>query len=69
MTVEDPIGDAAARPAPNSAFEAYRQEMLKQLSEDQQAFHAFLERLRHAQDRAEFDAFMADRKAAGGARA
>jgi hypothetical protein len=45
----------------NSAFDDYRREMLRRLEQDHQDFRAFLERLRHAKDKAEFDQFMADR--------
>lgn len=45
----------------NTAFDAYRNEMLKRLEEEQQAFEAFLVRLREAKDKQEFDAFMEDR--------
>jgi len=44
----------------NSAFDAYRAETLRRLEEEQDAFNAFLERLRAAKDKAEIDAFMAD---------
>jgi len=46
----------------NSAFDEYREETLRRLEEEQQEFFAFLERLRHAKDKAEFDQFMADRR-------
>lgn len=46
----------------NTAFDAYRDETLKRLEEEQSAFHGFLERLRKAKDQAEFDQFMDDRK-------
>ena len=45
----------------NHAFDEYREETLRRLEEEQEAFHAFLERLRQAKDKAEFDQFMADR--------
>lgn len=45
----------------NRAFDEYRVEMLKRLEEEQEEFKQFLERLRHAKDKAEFDEFMADR--------
>ncbi|MDX2307764.1 MAG: DUF2852 domain-containing protein [Hyphomicrobium sp.] len=47
----------------NRAFDEYREETLKRLEEEQREFRDFLERLRLAKDRSEFDAFMADRKA------
>jgi len=46
----------------NSAFDEYREDMMRRLEEEQQEFRDFLERLRHAKDKAEFDQFMEDRK-------
>lgn len=46
----------------NSAFDDYRKETLRRLEEDQREFVEFLERLRRARDRAEFDQFMAERR-------
>ena len=45
----------------NSAFDAYRDETLRRLEEEQQNFEAFLERLRAARDKAEFDQYMEER--------
>ncbi|MBL8258727.1 MAG: DUF2852 domain-containing protein [Candidatus Competibacteraceae bacterium] len=45
----------------NSAFDDYRKETLRRLEEDQREFMEYLERLRRARDRAEFDQFMAER--------
>lgn len=45
----------------NSAFDEYRTETLKRLEDEQQEFVGFLERLRKAKDKAEFDQFMEDR--------
>jgi hypothetical protein len=45
----------------NSAFDAYKTETLRRLEDEQQAFDAFLQRLREAKDKQEFDAFMQDR--------
>lgn len=45
----------------NSAFDAYKSEMLRRLEDEQQAFESFLQRLREAKDKQEFDAFMEDR--------
>ena len=45
----------------NSAFDAYKAETLRRLEEEQDKFEAFLERLREAKDKAEFDQFMEDR--------
>lgn len=44
----------------NTAFDSYRDETLKRLEDEQTAFQAFLERLRDAKDKAEFDQFMDD---------
>jgi hypothetical protein len=46
----------------NRAFDDYRTETLQRLEEEQREFKEFLERLRFAKDRAEFDQFMADRR-------
>jgi len=46
----------------NRAFDAYREETLSRLEEEQQEFKAFLDRLRQARDKAEFDQFMAERR-------
>ena len=45
----------------NSAFDSYKADMLKRLEDEQQAFESFLERLREAKDKSEFDAFMEER--------
>ncbi|MFN3938005.1 MAG: DUF2852 domain-containing protein [Gemmobacter sp.] len=55
------------RPSGNTAFDAYKAETLRRLEEEQEAFEAFLQRLREAKDKTEFDAFMEER--AGAARA
>lgn len=49
-------------PSGNRAFDEYREETLNRLEDEQREFREFLERLRLAKDRAEFDQFMADRK-------
>ncbi len=46
----------------NAAFDDYRAETLRRLEDEQREFKDFLERLRVAKDRAEFDQFMADRR-------
>jgi hypothetical protein len=46
----------------NTAFDEYRNETLKRLEEEEKEFREFLERLRQAKDKAEFDQFMADRR-------
>jgi len=50
------------RSSGNVAFDEYREETLRRLEDEQEEFRGFLERLRHAKDKAEFDQFMADRK-------
>lgn len=54
-------GFAPFRPTGNAAFDAYREETLRRLEEEAEEFQAFLERLRKARDKAEFDQFMAER--------
>lgn len=49
------------RPSGNTAFDAYKAETLRRLEEEQEAFDAFLKRLRDAKDKQEFDAFMDER--------
>jgi hypothetical protein len=46
----------------NVAFDEYRMETLRKLDEEQRDFHDYLDRLRSAKDRAEFDQFMNDRR-------
>ena len=46
----------------NRAFDDYRTETLRRLEEEQREFREFLDRLRMAKDKAEFDQFMADRR-------
>jgi len=46
----------------NRAFDEYRSETLKRLEEEQREFRDFLERLRFAKDKTEFDQFMAERR-------
>ena len=45
----------------NHAFDEYRTETLRRLEEEQREFREFLERLRFARDKNEFDQFMAER--------
>jgi len=45
----------------NSAFDAYKSETLRRLESEQEAFEAFLQRLRDAKDKSEFDIFMDER--------
>ena len=59
-----------ARPSPreatgNRAFDEYRAETLRRLEDEQREFREFLDRLRRARDKAEFDQFMAERRSQG----
>jgi hypothetical protein len=49
------------QPTGNHAFDSYKAETLRRLEEEQEAFEAFLQRLRNSKDKSEFDAFMDDR--------
>ena len=51
----------------NRAFDEYRLETLRRLEEEQREFQAYLERLRRARDKSEFDQFMAERRRGPGA--
>jgi hypothetical protein len=46
----------------NHAFDEYRAETLRRLEDEQKDFAGFLDRLRFAKDKAEFDQFMAERR-------
>jgi hypothetical protein len=50
------------RSSGNRAFDEYRTETLRRLEEEQREFREFLERLRMAKDKVEFDQFMAERR-------
>ncbi len=52
---------AAVKSSGNNAFDAYKAETLRRLEDEQDQFEAFLQRLREAKDKAEFDQFMDDR--------
>jgi hypothetical protein len=45
----------------NTAFDAYKAEALRRLEEEQEAFEAFLQRLRNSKDKSQFDTFMDER--------
>ena len=51
----------AMKSSGNTAFDAYKSETLRRLEEEQTNFESFLERLRDAKDKAEFDQFMEER--------
>ena len=53
---------AAPPSSGNRAFDEYRADTLRRLEEEQREFKEFLQRLRFAKDRAEFDQFMAERR-------
>ena len=53
---------ARKRSSGNRAFDDYKSETLKRLEDEQKEFLEFIERLRKAKDKVEFDQFMAERK-------
>lgn len=55
-------GQNRAAPSGNRAFDEYRAETLRRLEDEQREFVDYLERLRQARDKSEFDAYMADRR-------
>ena len=55
------------RPSGNHAFDSYKAETLRRLEDEQAAFEGFLQRLREAKDKQEFDRFMDDRASAAAA--
>jgi hypothetical protein len=55
-------GRPSMRPSGNRAFDEYREEALRRLEDEAKEFREFLERLRMAKDRAEFDDFMRERR-------
>jgi hypothetical protein len=54
--------DRPASTSGNRAFDEYKAETLRRMEEEQKEFGSFLERLRFAKDKAEFDEFMAERR-------
>lgn len=52
----------AFAPTGNAAFDAYRSETLKRLEDEHREFLDFLQKLRDARDKAEFDQFMQQRR-------
>lgn len=54
-------GHPMMKPSGNTAFDSYKADMLRRLEDEQSAFEGFLQRLRDAKDKSEFDAFMDDR--------
>ncbi len=57
-----PRGEPGQRPTGNRAFDEYRAETLRRLEDEARDFEGFLDRLRMAKDKAEFDDFMANRR-------
>jgi hypothetical protein len=55
-------GRGQFRSSGNHAFDEYRADTLRRLEEEQDEFMQFLERLRMAKDKAEFDEFLAERR-------
>ncbi len=51
------------QPTGNQAFEEYRADTLRRLEEEQRDFHDFLNHLRAAKDKQQFDEFLAQRRA------
>ena len=68
MTGGNPGGSAqdgfwsSAPSSGNRAFDDYRSETLRRLEDEQREFKDFLERLRFAKDKTEFDSFMTERR-------
>ncbi len=52
------VGRHFSQPTGNAAFDAYRDETLKRLEDEHREFVDFLQKLREAKDKAEFDQFM-----------
>jgi len=55
-------GDRPSASSGNHAFDEYRSETLRRLEDEQKEFASFLDRLRFAKDKSEFDQFMAERR-------
>src|SRR5215210_9502658 len=61
--MRESFGGGGWRPSSgNHAFDDYRTETLRRLEEEQREFRDFLDRLRFAKDKTEFDQFMAERR-------
>jgi uncharacterized protein DUF2852 len=50
------------QPSGNTAFDNYREDTLRRLEDEQSEFETFLDRLRQAKDKEEFDLFMTEHK-------
>ena len=55
-------GMRAQRSSGNWAFDEYRADTLRRLEEEEQGFRDFLQRLRRAKDKEEFDQFLNERR-------
>lgn len=55
------------QPTGNHASDKYREEILRSLEEEAQQFKGFLDKLRMAKDKAEFEQFTTERKSNGSA--
>lgn len=58
---EEPKRHVTGRGSGNASFDAYRQDVLVRLEQEQDSFDRFLGRLRDAKDQSEFDRFMDER--------
>jgi len=58
-------GRSRSQATGNHAFDEYRADTLRRLEEEEREFREFLDRLRQAKDKAEFDQFMNDRQRRG----
>jgi len=55
-------GHYGYRSSGNRAFDEYRAETIRRLEEEEREFREFLDRLRFAKDKVEFDEFLAQRR-------
>lgn len=53
--------DQTEKSSGNASFDAYREDLLKRLEQEQENFESFLTRLRDARDKTQFDQFMDER--------
>lgn len=56
------MNETAQKSSGNASFDAYRNELLQRLEQEQTSFEGFLGRLRDAKDKTEFDSFLAERE-------
>ena len=57
-----PFGGFGPPSSGNRAFDEYRSDTLRRLEDEQKEFREFLDRLRHAKDKEEFDQFMSQHR-------